>query len=724
MDMRSNTVANALNVNKVKENLFEYQGKGNVRDVRGIGGGFQNLVGTPNQNAGKIYSQVNELLQDSIGIYVKKTEADNEANELRQFINAGKELSTAYQQFQIEKENLPTAEEKQARIDKFREDIYKWSEQLTDKNKNSILSTTNNYLTFEAREQAGLVRKENVDNISKSLSDTASTLLSMNDDEMFETINTFKDTANKVGISDNEFNEIAFKQLNTNLLLGLNKKNISREALDIIESKAMVLSEKLYGVKETQAYKTSMNTIESLRNGLNERDLAVIRRSTQVGDYNTFKQYNEDLYNKGVITDIEYKQNEMYYQQTRKVERQSTAGSMEDVATFTKESLGFDINEVPYNLLKDVPNLSTKQKAYIKNMRSLEVTQLLSSNDVDMDKAYKLMQRDTDIFASGFKNYATQTNTLLRTIVGSGVLKDNTTKEYGEGIQRIGYELNKIKMFIDSPNFSIHLTKDSKKEIDFIRATKDILEDSLIPDKQKALMNMYNEVKLDDIQTKSIKDLTEEFKKSIPKDAYNEYLPQITDNIVQYTKAGMSPENIKKALDERYKDIDYSDSNFTMTGEVARRFLGSNNERGAKAIDDFLVGQGLQESIENNLLSDFEIRKKTLIEKGLTDDELKEAELYNNNLIFEKRLELSKFRTRLSTILKESKDTKPRMYFDKDVGSVIITNGKDRISVPKIIRNGVDITNQVIEESIAEYLKGTPYDKEGRRELQLLEMEM
>lgn len=723
MDMRSNTIANALTVNKVKENLFEYQGKSNVREVRGIGGGFQNLVGTPNQNAGKIYSEVNELLQNSIGMYVKKTEADNEANELRQFIDAGKELSSAYQQFQIEKDNLPTAEEKQARIDKFREDIYNWSEQLSDKNKNSILSTTNNYLTFEAREQANLVRKENVDNISKSLSDTASTLLSMNDDEMFETINTFKDSANKVGISDNEFNEIAFKQLNTNLLLGLNKKNISREALDIIENKAMVLSEKLYGVKDTQSYKTSMNTIENLRNGLNERDLAVIRRSTQVGDYETFKLYNDDLYNKGVITDIEYKQNEMYYQQTRKVEKQSTAGSMEEVAKFTKETLGFDINEVPYNLIKDVPTLSTKQKSYIKNMRSLEVLQLLSSNDVDMDKAYRVMQRDTDIFASGFKDYATQTNTLLRTIVGSGVLKDSTTKEYGEGIQRISYELNKMKMFIDNPNFSIHLTKDSKKEIDFIRATKDILEDSLIPDKQKALMNMYNEVKLDDIQTKSIKDLTEEFKKSIPKDTYNEYLPQITENIVQYTKAGMSPVNIKRAIDDRYKDIDYNDSNFTMTGEVARRFLGSNNERGAKAIDDFFFGQGLQDAVEDSITKDYDDILTAYKEKGIVVDETKINEKLNKSLT-EKREVLAKFRLSLGRMFTEKNDSKPRMYFDKDVGSVVITNGKDRIAVPKITRGGVDITNQVIEKSIREYLKGTPYDKQEGRELQLLEMEL
>lgn len=713
MDNRSNTIANALNVNKVRESLFEYQGKGNVRDVKGVGGGYQNLVGTPNQNAGQIYSQVNELLKDSIGVYAQKKQADNEADELRQFINAGKELSSSYQQFQIEKENLPTAEEKQARIDKFRGDIYSWSNQLTEKNKRSVLSTTNNYLTFEAREQARLVRKENVDNISKSLSDTASTLLSMDNEEMFSTINTFKNSANKVGISDNEFNEMAFKQLDTNLLLGLNKKNISRESLDIIEGKAMVLSDNLYGVKDTQAYKTSMATIENLRNGLNDRDLAVIRRSTQVGDYGTFKQYNDDLHTKGVITDIEYKQNERYYQQTRKVESQSIAASLAAANKVIVKDLGFDINEVSYNIIKDVPHLSTKHKSYIKNMRNLEVTQVLSSPEVDMDKAYRLLQRDTDIFASGFKEYATQTNTVLRTIVGSGVLKDPTTKEYAEGVQRVGYELNKMKMFIDNPNFNIHLTKDSKKEIDFIRASKDILEDSLIPDKQKALINMYGEIKLDDIQTKSIKDLTEEFKKSIPKDTYNEYLPQITENILQYTKAGMSPDTIKRSLDERYKDIDYSDSNFTMTGGVARRFLGSNNDRGATAIDDFLLGNGLQESVENNVKQGFSVIREELVAKGRSDEELREFDLKVNNDLFEKRLELSKFRARLATVLKESNDTKPRMYFDKDIGTVVITNGKDRISVPKIIRNGVDVTNQEIENSIAKYLEGTPYDKEG-----------
>lgn len=706
-DERGNRLVSALNTDNVKNGLFEYQGKSDVKAIQSVGGGFQNLVSNGNTSASDLYKQASDLMSGSLKVYTAKNEQENDANELKQFINAGQELSVAYQTFQNEKEALTTAEEKQIRIDQFRDDVSGWSDKLSDKNKNSILSTTHNYLTFEVREQANLVKKENVDNINKSLSATASTLLSMNDTEMFDTINNFKATAKSVGVSENDFNEMAFKQLNTNLLLGINKKNISREALDIIESKAYVLSENLYGVKETNAYKTSMNTIENLREGLNSRDKAIISRSIQVGDIDSFNVYNDDLHNKGVLNDIEHNQNRLYYKQTRKVERESTAGSVKALESMSKESLGFDINEVPYDLIKDLPQLSTKQKTYIKNQRALEVKTTLLNGELDLNKARTQLQRDPNIFAQGFKEYAVTVNDRLRSIIGSGGLKDTSSPDYTSNVQAIAQEISKANVFMDNPNFSIHLTDKAKEEMDFIRNTRDILNDSFIGDKQKALSNMYSDIKLDDTQKKNIKDMTEILKKEIPVDSYTDNYNNISKNIIQYTKAGLSTDKIKQAITERYKDIEYDDSNFNMTGEVARQLLGNNNEKGATAIDTFLVGSEYNNAIETNIVEGY---KKAIGNRAFTDEESKMV----NERLYSTRLQLAKFRQSLARMSDSKLDVKPRMYYDKDLRSVIITDGEDRIALPKIIDvDGRDITNSTITNGVREYLKGTPI---GRKE--------
>lgn len=706
-DERGNRLVSALNTDNVKNGLFEYQGKSDVKAIQSVGGGFQNLVSNGNTSASDLYKQASDLMSGSLKVYTAKNEQENDANELKQFINAGQELSVAYQTFQNEKEALTTAEEKQIRIDQFRDDVSVWSDKLSDKNKNSILSTTHNYLTFEVREQASLVKKENVDNINKSLSATASTLLSMNDTEMFDTINNFKATAKSVGVSENDFNEMAFKQLNTNLLLGINKKNISREALDIIESKAYVLSENLYGVKETNAYKTSMNTIENLREGLNSRDKAIISRSIQVGDIDSFNVYNDDLHNKGVLNDIEHNQNRLYYKQTRKVERDSTAGSVKFLKAMSKESLGFDINEVPYDLIKNLPQLSTKHKTYIKNQRALEVKTTLLNGELDLNKARTQLQRDPNIFAQGFKEYAVTVNDRLRSIIGSGGLKDTSSPDYTSNVQAIAQEISKANVFMDNPNFSIHLTDKAKEEMDFIRNTRDILNDSFIGDKQKALSNMYSDIKLDDTQKKNIKDMTEILKKEIPVDSYTDNYNNISKNIIQYTKAGLSTDKIKQAITERYKDIEYDDSNFNMTGEVARQLLGNNNEKGATAIDTFLVGSEYNNAIETNIVEGY---KKAIGNRAFTDEESKMV----NERLYSTRLQLAKFRQSLARMSDSKLDVKPRMYYDKDLRSVIITDGKDRVALPKIIDvDGRDVTNSTITNGVREYLKGTPI---GRKE--------
>ena len=108
-----NKLISSFNTDNVRQGLFRYQGNTSISKIRGTGSGFANLTTAPNTNAGAIYNQVGELVETVVKGATQIKKVQNEEDELRQSIDASRELSKAYQTMQIKKEEAPTAVDKQ-----------------------------------------------------------------------------------------------------------------------------------------------------------------------------------------------------------------------------------------------------------------------------------------------------------------------------------------------------------------------------------------------------------------------------------------------------------------------------------------------------------------------------------------------------------------------------------------------------------------------------------
>ena len=118
-----NKLISSFNTDNVRQGLFRYQGNTSVTKLRGTGG-FANLVTAPDRNAGAIYEQVGNLVETVVKGATQIKQVQNEEDELRQSIDASRELSSAYQTMQMRKEEALTAVDKQKVIDEFRDDVY------------------------------------------------------------------------------------------------------------------------------------------------------------------------------------------------------------------------------------------------------------------------------------------------------------------------------------------------------------------------------------------------------------------------------------------------------------------------------------------------------------------------------------------------------------------------------------------------------------------------
>ena len=386
-----NKLISSFDTDNVRQGLFRYKGNTSISNIRGVSNGFTNLV-SPELNAGSFYKQANELLETAVKGATQIKTVQNEEDELKQTIDASRELSTAYQTMQLKKEEALTAVDKQRVIDEFRDDVYAWSTQLTDRNRNSIESATHNFLNFEAREQARLVRKENVTELQNTMNNTSSFLLSSKPEDRNATLNAMRESYNKLGFTNEEFNEVAFSALSNNLFAGITKDNISREALYTIENTAKSFLNDFKELEGSKAYNDTLKTVEAFRGALIDRDVSYVNRAIQLGDFNTFKQYNEALYRNGDITDVEYNQNNLAF--NNNIARQSR--TPEKMYEDLRNALGSELENVPLDVLKS----SGVPKEVLDSVRFQRVsvaTNLLAQEVTDVKKINEMYRRDINI---------------------------------------------------------------------------------------------------------------------------------------------------------------------------------------------------------------------------------------------------------------------------------------------------------------------------------------
>ena len=665
-----NKLVSSFNTDNVKQGLFRYKGNTSISNIRGVSNGFTNLV-SPELNAGSFYKQANELLETAVKGATQIKTVQNEEDELRQSIDASRELSTAYQTMQIKKEEALTAVDKQRVIDEFRDDVYAWTTQLTDRNKNSIESATHNFLTFEAREQARLVRKENVTELQNTMNNTSSFLLSSKPEDRNATLNAMRESYNKLGFTNEEFNEIAFNSLSNNLFAGITKDNISREALYTIENTAKSFLNDFKELEGSKAYNDTLKTVEVFRGALIDRDVSYVNRAIQLGDFGTFKQYNEALYRNGDITDVEYNQNILAFNNNIAKQARTPAKMYEDL----RNTLGSELDNIPVDVLKG-SGVPKEVSDAIEYQRINETTNLLVQEVVDVKKVNEAYRRDPKIVEKAFADVTTKSLMSVNSSIGAlKDIKDLNSKEAQEHFARISIITDKFNKLTNSTDFVVLTSTSDKNNKDIINMidTHSIINNPKLSfeDRRNLLykkINSFSEAK--PIDAKLFKKVKGEIFETIKEEFGTTYANKVEKGLDQYITAdidkGIEPSVTIDTAKNLYKATKFQ-KDFIVDDVVANN-IGVRAKNDKDLVPSFFESDKYDELMYNEL----ENRLKPLLDSGkITIEEYATRQ----------QASASKLQRNLATFKDAYKNmrasgNKLTMYYDEDLRSLAITDNK------------------------------------------------
>lgn len=665
-----NKLVSSFNTDNVKQGLFRYKGNTSISNIRGVNNGFTNLV-SPELNAGSFYKQANELLEVAVKGATQIKTVQNEEDELKQSIDASRELSTAYQTMQLKKEEALTAVDKQRVIDEFRDDVYAWTTQLTDRNKNSIENATHNFLTFEAREQARLVRKENITELQTTMNNTSSFLLSSAPEDRNATLNAMRESYNKLGFTNEEFNEIAFSSLSNNLFAGITKDNISREALYTIENTAKSFLNDFKELEGSKAYNDTLKTVEVFRGALIDRDVSYVNRSIQLGDFNTFKQYNEALYINGDITDVEYNQNILAFNNNIARQARTPEKMYEDL----RNTLGSELDNIPVDVLKG-SGVPKEVSDAIEYQRINETTNLLVQEVVDVKRVNEAYRRDPKLVDKAFAEVTSKALMSVNSSIGAlKDIKDLNSKEAQEHFARISLITDKFKKLTNSTDFVVLTSTSDKNNKDIINMidTHSIINNPKLSfeDRRNLLykkVNSFSEAK--PVDAKLFKKVKGEIFETIKEEYGTTFANKVEKGLDQYINVdidkGIEPSVIIDNAKNLYKATKFQ--NDFIVDDVVANNIGVRAKNDKDLVPSFFESDKYDELMYNEL----ENRLRPTLENGKIS--IEEYTIKQQKMASDLQRNLATFKDDYKNM--RASGNKLTMYYDEDLRSLAITDNK------------------------------------------------
>ena len=665
-----NKLVSSFNTDNVKQGLFRYKGNTSISNIKNVSEKFVDLV-SPELNAGSFYKQANELLEVAVKGATQIKTVQNEEDELKQSIDASRELSTAYQTMQIKKEEALTAVDKQRVIDEFRDDVYAWTTQLTDRNKNSIESATHNFLNFEAREQARLVRKENVTELQNTMNNTSSFLLSSKPEDRNATLNAMRESYNKLGFTNEEFNEVAFSSLSNNLFAGITKDNISREALYTIENTAKSFLNDFKELEGSKAYNDTLKTVEAFRGALIDRDTSYVNRAIQLGDFSTFKQYNEALYRNGDITDVEYNQNNLAFNNNIARQARTPEKMYEDL----RNTLGSELDNIPVDVLKG-SGVPKEVSDAIEYQRVNETTNLLVQEVVDVKKVNEAYRRDPKLVDKAFAEVTSKSLMSVNSSIGAlKDIKDLNSKEAQEHFARISIITDKFKKLTNSTDFVVLTSTADKNNKDIMSMidTHSIINNPKLSfeDRRNLLykkVNSFSEAKPVDVKLfKKVKgEIFETIKEEFGTTYANKVEKGLDDYITVDIDKGIEPsvtiDNAKNLYQANKFQKDF------IVDDVVANNIGVRAKNDKDLVPSFFESDKYDELMYNEL----ENRLRPTLDSGKVSVE--EYTTKQQKMASELQRNLATFKDDYKKM--RASGDKLTMYYDEDLRSLAITDNK------------------------------------------------
>lgn len=708
-----NKLVSSFNTDNVKQGLFRYKGNTSISNIRGVSNGFTNLV-SPELNAGSFYKQANELLEVAVKGATQIKTVQNEEDELKQSIDASRELSTAYQTMQIKKEEALTAVDKQRVIDEFRDDVYAWTTQLTDRNKNSIESATHNFLNFEAREQARLVRKENVTELQNTMNNTSSFLLSSKPEDRNATLNAMRESYNKLGFTNEEFNEVAFSSLSNNLFSGITKDNISREALYTIENTAKSFLNDFKELEGSKAYNDTLKTVEAFRGALIDRDISYVNRAIQLGDSGTFNHYNEVMFKNGDITDIEYRQNKIAFNQKMEQTSRTPKATYEQF----KEQLsnnGVNAEDVSLDVIKQTKLLDDGEFYKLEIARTNNIYEELLNPNTDYTKLGNVANKDPKLFEKAVKTYADNNRIVAnRLIANMYEIKDPTSQAYQENAVQLQAIMENTKKLTNNPKF-IAFTSDNNeavknlsylKELSVVTGSSSLSQTDKIDYLYKNSVDRVNKVEVDTKEVNKVKtSIKETLTKEFGATTYNKNAKEIDILVQDKVSRGLPSKDIIELSKDVYKGNKLN-SIISTDNTTHKSLFGKLNPDTTDRIDEYLLSENynllthnsrthrLQDSLNKGEISP-EVFNQRAVE--IADKTTKDMAIFNTNLKAMRK--------------KAIDEDKPlSIEYDDKYGLVVITNGEDVLPTNLNINDPSNFVQSFNDFSGVSYLQETEDD--------------
>lgn len=715
-----NKLISSFNTDNVRQGLFRYQGNTSVSKIRGTGSGFANLTTAPDTNAGAIYNQANDLIETVVKGATQIKKVQNEEDELRQSIDASRELSAAYQTMQLKKEEALTAVDKQKVIDSFRDDVYAWSTQLTDRNRNSIESATHNFLNFEAREQARVVRQENVTELKNTMNNTSSFLLSSTPEDRNATLQAMRESYNKLGFTDDEFNDIAFGSLSNNLFAGITKDNISREALNTIENTARSFLNDFKELEGSKAYNDTLKTVEAFRGALIDRDVSYVNRATQLGDTQTFNHYNEALYRNGDITDIEYRQNKLALNQKLAQHSRTPKATYEQVKKQLDDN-EIDIEKIPLDTLKSTKLLDDDTFQKLEIDRTNRIYEAMLNPTTDLIKLGEVANNDPKLFDKATKTFADKNRKVANQLIANMVdIKDPTSEAYQQNFTQLQAIIENTNRLTNNPRFIGFISDNNEaikdlsylKELSVVFNSNSLSQTDKVDYMYKNNVDKVNKVEVDSKEVTKVKSSVKEaLEKEFGKTVYTKNAKDIDVFVNERLQKGLPSKDVVELAKEIYKENKLN-KNITADKTTQINLFGKVNPDNIDRIDEYLLSenyslmthnsriQRLQSSYDNGQILADDFNQRAI---DITDKTVKDMALFQSNL-----KEMKK---------KAIDEDKPlSIEYDKTLGLVVITNGED------ILPTNLDIKNPASFVQSFNDFSGVSYVQAVEEEIQMNEI--
>ena len=387
------------------------------------------------------------------------------------------------------------------------------------------------------------------------------------------------------------------------------------------------------------------------------------------------------MFKNGDITDIEYRQNKIAFNQ--KMEQMSRTPK----ATYEqfKEQLsknGVNAEDVSLDVIKQTKLLDDGEFYKLEIARTNSIYEELLNPNTDYTKLGNVANKDPKLFEKAVKTYADNNKIVANKLIANMYeIKDPTSQAYQENAIQLQAIMENTKKLTNNPKF-IAFTSDNNeavknlsylKEFSVIAGSDSLSQTDKIDYLYKNNVDKVNKVEVD---TKEVNKVKKSIKETLTKEfgatTYNKNAKEIDILVQDKVSRGLPSKDIIELAKDVYKGNKLN-SIISTDNTTHKSLFGKLNPDTTDRIDEYLLSENYSLLTHNsrtqrlqNSLNKGEISTEVFNQKAveIADKTTKDMAIFNTNLKAMRK--------------KAIDEDKPlSIEYDDKYGLVVITNGED-----------------------------------------------